>query len=683
MFGPLGAGKLSAPPFKEAPARDRRSHGVAVALAIVLIATLVRLFFLQALGTELAFITFYPAVMIAALYGGLRGGVAATLASAVIADYFLMMPVGSLILVRSIDAVAMSLFIGSGILVSWVADQLLLSQSRLRWAETQRADQLEREVVERTATLAAEIAERRQADANLLQATAILRGIGQNSPDPIYAKDVDGRFLYANPAVLAVIGKSAKAVLGHTDVDWHADPQQAAAVMANDQRVMRGGVPEVVEESFDAAGQGLRTFRSAKSPLVLDDGSLGGILCVSFDITQAKTAEAELQLAKAEAERASLAKSKFLAAASHDLRQPVQSLTLLLSMIKRQVADKPKAAEGVKLAEAALKGLSGLLTGILDISKLEAGVVEPCVESVDVGQLIERLAAEYRPRAAESGLSLRLAPCSLRARADREMVERILRNLLENALRYTPQGDILLGVRRRGENVRLDVIDTGIGIAANKQTEIFEEFRQLNNPARDASQGLGLGLAIVARLARLLGAVVEVASQPGRGSRFSLVLPRDRDGPAAMPVKSALDDCGGRILVIEDNSGLRQAYEMMLNEWGYTTFAAATGEEAIARAEQEKWRLDAIVADHRLGPGLTGAEAAAEIACRAGRDFPTLIVTGDTASKRIAEIHASGFAMLHKPVEAADLRRRLAQGLAQQGLAQQGLAQGMRADAAP
>jgi len=349
MFGPLGAGKLSAPPFKEAPARDRRSHGVAVALAIVLIATLVRLFFLQALGTELAFITFYPAVMIAALYAGLRGGVAATLASAVIADYFLMMPVGSLILVRSIDAVAMSLFIGSGILVSWVADQLLLSQSRLRWAETQRADQLERQVVERTATLAAEIAERRQADANLLQATAILRGIGQNSPDPIYAKDVDGRFLYANPAVLAVIGKSAKAVLGHTDVDWHADPQQAAAVMANDQRVMRGGVPEVVEESFDAAGQGLRTFRSAKSPLVLDDGSLGGILCVSFDITQAKTAEAELQLAKAEAERASLAKSKFLAAASHDLRQPVQSLTLLLSMIKRQVADKPGLAPGGKV----------------------------------------------------------------------------------------------------------------------------------------------------------------------------------------------------------------------------------------------------------------------------------------------------------------------------------------------
>ena len=634
-------------PSDEPPVGDRRSHGVAVALALVLISAIVRLVFLQTLGTELTFITFYPAVMIAALYSGLRGGLAATLASAFLADYFWMEPVGSLITARPIDLVALAIFAGSGILVSWVADQLLRTQARLRRGETWRAFELEKRVAERTASL--------------LQATAILRGIGENSPDPIYAKDAGGRFLYANPAVLAVIGKSAETVLGQTDADWHSNADQAAAVMANDHRVMRGGVPEVIEETFDAAGLGRRTFRSAKAPLVLDDGSLAGILCVSSDITKHKAAEAELQLARAEAERASLAKSKFLAAASHDLRQPVQSLTLLLAMIKRQVADKPKAAEAANLAEAALKGLSSLLTGILDISRLEAGVVEPCLESVDLGQLIERLAAEYRPRAAEIGLRLRLAPCSHRARADREMVERILRNLLENALRYTPHGDILLGVRRRGENVRLDVIDTGIGIAANKLTEIFEEFRQLNNPARDASQGLGLGLAIVARLASLLGTEVEVASNPGHGSRFSLVLPLDRSGPAAIPAKPALDDFGGRVLVIEDNFGLRQAYEMMLNDWGYTTFGAATGEEAITCAEQEKWLLDAIVADHRLGPGLTGAEAAAEIARLAGRDFPTMIVTGDTARERITEIHASGFPMLHKPVEAADLRRQLAQ----------------------
>jgi PAS domain S-box-containing protein len=635
---------------------ESRSHGVALALALVSVAAGVRLLFLQALGMSFAFLTFYPAVMLAALYGGRRAGIVATLASAVVANYFWIAPAGSLSMTRPIDWLASAIFAASGILVSWIADQLLRAQARLRRGETWRAYEMERRVAERTASL--------------LQATAILRGIGENSPDPIYAKDASGRFLYANPAVLAVIGKSAEAVLGHTDADWHFDPEQAAAVMANDQRVMRGGVPEVVEETFDSAGRDRRTFRSAKAPLVLDDGSLAGILCVSSDITKHKAAEAELQMAKAEAERASVAKSKFLAAASHDLRQPVQSLTLLLSMIKRQVADKPKAAEGVKLAEAALEGLSSLLTGILDISRLEAGVVAPFMESVDLGQLIDRLAAEYRPRAAAAGLRLRLAPCSVRARGDREMVERILRNLLENALRYTPQGDILLGVRRRGENVRLDVIDTGIGVAPEKLTEIFEEFRQLNNPARDASQGLGLGLAIVDRLTRLMGTRMDVVSTPRRGSRFSLVLPLDRAaGMAAIHAKPALDDAGGRVLVIEDNAGLRQAYEMMLTDWGYTSFGAPTGEEALTRADQEKWRFDAIVADHRLGPGLTGAEAAAEIARRAGRAFPTMIVTGDTAKERIAEIHASGFAMLHKPVNAAELRRRLAEVLRGAGAA--------------
>ena len=156
---------------------------------------------------------------------------------------------------------------------------------------------------------------------------------------------------------------------------------------------------------------------------------------------------------------------------------------------------------------------------------------------------------------------------------------------------------------------------------------------------------------------------MEVASKLGHGSRFSLVLPLDRASPAEIEAKPALDDAGGRVLVIEDNSTLRQAYEIMLDDWGYATLAATTGEEAITLAAQEEWRVDAIVADHRLGPGLTGAEAATEIARRAGRNFPTMIVTGDTAKERIAEIHASGFCMIHKPVEAEDLRQCLAQVL--------------------
>jgi signal transduction histidine kinase len=378
------------------------------------------------------------------------------------------------------------------------------------------------------------------------------------------------------------------------------------------------------------------------------------------EVENRKRAEEALLFAKVEAERATLAKSKFLAAASHDLRQPVQSLTLVLAAIKRMVRDKPEAVRAAALAKSSVDTLNDLLNGILDISRLDAGVVTPSVESVDLGELIEQLAQEYSPRAARMGLAFRSMPRVLHARTDAALLERIIRNLIENALRYTAEGGILIGLRPRGDFVRIDVIDTGIGIPDDKHSEIFEEFRQLSNPARDASRGLGLGLAIVSRLARLLGIEVEVASKLDKGTRFSLLLPLDRSVPTKVPAEPLPDEWGGRFLVIEDNADVLHAYEIMLHDWGYETIVASSGEEAIERAAQENWRFDAILADHRLGSGLTGAAAAAEIARRAARSIPTLVVTGDTSKEQITEICASGFAVVHKPVGDDQLRRTLA-----------------------
>ena len=381
---------------------------------------------------------------------------------------------------------------------------------------------------------------------------------------------------------------------------------------------------------------------------------------VSDQTAELRTAMARAERASSEALRADRAKSKFLAAASHDLRQPVQSLVLLLSVIKRQLPDTPTAAEAVRLAQDLVNSLTGMLAGILDLSRLDAHVIAPTVSSVDLGEFANRLACEYRPRAVESGLVMRFAPRTFRASTDAALLERIVRNLIENALRYTAKGGILIGLRQRGDRVRIDVIDTGMGIPAAQQTEIFEEFRQLNNPARDSSKGLGLGLAIVARLARLLNAEVQVRSRVDRGSRFSLLLPLDRSAPVILPVKPTLDDPGGRVLVIEDNVTLRASYDFMLCVWGYETLSTASGEEALDRAALENWRIDAIIADHRLGPGLTGVAAVTEIARRAGRSIPTMIVTGDTAEDRLTEVSGSGFALLHKPVDPDELRRALA-----------------------
>ena len=198
-------------------------------------------------------------------------------------------------------------------------------------------------------------------------------------------------------------------------------------------------------------------------------------------------------------------------------------------------------------------------------------------------------------------------------------------------------------MRQRGECVRLDVIDTGIGIPADKQAEIFEEFRQLNNPARDSSHGLGLGLAIVSRLARLIGAEVQVASGSTTARAFRCFFRLTSDAAGRAGRAGGLKTPAAASLIIEDNSGIRQAYEIMLEDWGYETLSAATGEEALDRAAQANWGFDAIVADHRLGSGLTGNAAAKEIGRRAGRVYPTLLVTGDTAGGTAHRSHVQRF----------------------------------------
>ena len=215
------------------------------------------------------------------------------------------------------------------------------------------------------------------------------------------------------------------------------------------------------------------------------EGGVRRAFITNLDITARVRARDALVAAKSEAERADQAKSKFLAAASHDLRQPVQALILYLAMIGRQVRDLPKATEAVKRMQAALDGLSNLLTAILDISRLDAGVIAPRLDFVDLGGMLDRLAAEYAAKAAQRGLEFRVAAREIFVRADEMLLERALRNLIENALRYTPRGGVLVGPRRRGDRVRIDVIDTGVGVAPERKDEIFMEFVQLDNPGRD------------------------------------------------------------------------------------------------------------------------------------------------------------------------------------------------------
>jgi signal transduction histidine kinase len=256
---------------------------------------------------------------------------------------------------------------------------------------------------------------------------------------------------------------------------------------------------------------------------------------VNIDISALKAAEAALETARdqalaaqARAEAASAARSRFLAAASHDLRQPVQSLLLLIEVIRSATAGTPLERVAVQM-DRSLDALRMLLDSLLDISKLDAGVLRPMVSRVDLGELLGRLGEEYALRAAELGLGLQTVPYHGYVQTDPALLERILRNLIENALRYTPSGKVLIGCRRRAGCTRIDVIDTGIGIPADQLEVIFDEFHQVGNSARDRSQGLGLGLAIVRRLAGILDCRLEVKSSVGKGSRFSVELTNDVD----------------------------------------------------------------------------------------------------------------------------------------------------------
>ena len=546
--------------------------------------------------------------------------------------------------------------------------RVILPSGRIRWLESLATPEFAPDGTPlRVFGINLDITERKRAELQLAESEARFRAAQDASLDGfiIYepVKDEGGgiadfKVVYINPIAAKLCHRVPEEMEGQLIGEVLPGTKAPGAFIDRTRRIVESGDAEEFLIEYDADGIAAH-FRNLVVPF-------GRHVAVTLrDDTELVRDARALGLARAEAERANRAKSKFLAAASHDLRQPVQSLIMLMAVIKRQVADRPGTTQAALLAEASIKSLHEMLTGFLDISRLDAGVVQPEIASVDVSAMVSRLAREYLPRAAAAGLALHCRPRAFHARTDAALLERILRNLLENALRYTEKGGVLIGLRQRGDRVRLDVIDTGIGIPLDKQAEIFEEFRQLGNPARDANLGQGLGLAIVARLANLLKAEVQVSSRPGRGARFSLLLPETQAAaPVALVSRPAVDHPGGRILVIEDNAAVRRAYQAMLEFSGYEILGAETGEEALALAAREGWRFNAILADHRLGAGLTGTAAAKEISRQAGRAIPTLVVTGDTAREPLTEISASGFAMLHKPVDTDKLCEILASLLA-------------------
>ena len=392
-----------------------------------------------------------------------------------------------------------------------------------------------------------------------------------------------------------------------------------------------------------------------------------GVVVTFTDITEKKSSRRALELAKREAEQANLAKSRFLAAASHDLRQPLQSLTLLQGLLVAKVQDEAAQTLLGRL-EQTLATMSGMLNMMLDVNQIEAGVVRADPTDFVIGDLIERVRGEFVDQAYAQRLDLRAVRSSRVIHSDPAMIEQMLRNLISNALKYTRRGRILLGCRQHGRVLRIEVWDTGIGIAASQLNAIFDEYHQIDNAARERSRGLGLGLSIVQRLGVLLGHKVSVRSLPERGSVFSIDVALLPTAPRlALPRSSPIDPVAaatpasspGTILIVDDDPELLDLLNHLLTDQGYRTAMAADGTAALEMIATGVMVPDLMLADYNLPGGMDGLQLASRIREAMGRAFPVVILTGDISATTLRDVAEQGCVQLNKPVKIDALTQAL------------------------
>jgi signal transduction histidine kinase/CheY-like chemotaxis protein len=381
-------------------------------------------------------------------------------------------------------------------------------------------------------------------------------------------------------------------------------------------------------------------------------------------ISRVHAARRRVEEARGEAEAANLAKSRFLAAASHDLRQPMQALSLYSSALAGDSTprDAARILQGIQLS---VQTLEQMFDGLLDIARLESGVIAPRIAAFPLLPLLERIAEAERPLAAQKRIELRVAPTSASVLSDPVLLERMLKNLLTNAIRYTERGRIVLGCRRAGSTrVRVSVVDSGIGIPAHEQARIFDEYYQI---AGASAQGLGLGLPIVKSLGDLLGHGVAVKSAPGRGSAFSIELERAQ-ARAADPVRPAPADLAGiDVALVDDDIEIRQSMRALLESWGCRCISAATGAEVESRLHEQKVRPAALIVDYRLAEAMNGLQVIERLREAFDSALPALLITGTPNAPALLAPGMPGVALAVKPVPPGKLRAFLSSTARNQG----------------
>ena len=457
-----------------------------------------------------------------------------------------------------------------------------------------------------------------------------------SAPDAMIIIDSNGIVLFANRQVAALFGHEASQVMG----------QPVEMLLPERFRHRHVGHRQgyAANERVRPMGMGLQLFgrradgsefpvEISLSPL--EQNGEKRVAAAIRDVTERKRVEAELVEARAEAEHANLAKSRFLATASHDLRQPLQTLSLLSGALRRMVKDAD-SQDVLQQQEAAIDAMSRLINALLDISKLESGAIKLEPADFPLGPLFDELRSDFSGLATSKGLRLVVDAPQARVHSDPALVAQLLRNLISNAIKYTPSGSVEVCCQTDDGKVRIEVRDSGVGIAADQLPLIFDEFYQVGVSPNSTREGYGLGLSIVRRIVKLLDLNIEVRSEPGQGSVFAVDLPACRESGAAKAAPRAAQaetpaSTHSRILLVEDEAGVRNAMRTFLRIEGFEVVAAATAEEALLQL-QDDTNFDLLITDYHLEGRRTGTEVIAAARAAIAPDFKAILVTGDTSS---------------------------------------------------
>jgi two-component system CheB/CheR fusion protein len=480
-------------------------------------------------------------------------------------------------------------------------------------------------------------------------------------PEPIFTSSDGGRIRSVNSGLESLFGYSAGELVGQSvDILVPEDRRSAhltlhRSYLADPKRRPMGGGLEIHGRAKDGR---LIPLEIALTPIRTSAGLT--VTAVVRDISERRRVEQILNDARMEAQRANRAKSRFLQAASHDLRQPLQVVRLLHGTLAARTSDAAGKAMLERL-EATVDVMNGVLAAFLDVSQIESGTITPSIVEFPVAGLFARLRDAFGALAAAKGLTLRVVPSSTTTRSDPRLLERILGNLLANAVQYTDAGKILLGCRRESDTLRIEVWDTGRGIPDEHVAEIFDEFYQVGPSPGPSNANFGIGLYIVDQLARLLGHKVTVRSTPGKGTMFAITVPLDGHGADGHAILAAAPFSAGEpglpaVLVIEDDEAQRESMRLLLSAHGHAVETARSGPEAIAlTAGPPGFGPGVILTDYNLGGGMSGPEAVRQIAATLGRHVPAVIVTGDVSDRVAREAADAGLRLLHKPVRPAAL----------------------------